>query len=78
MLQCTIFGGRTKGANEKYFVFVHQYGGNVRTTYNCYEATDSEHRIKQKDNLIISIATQICSWNRDVLFLAKKTVDGRL
>ena len=27
MLQCTIAGGRTKGANEKCFVFVHQYGG---------------------------------------------------
>ena len=27
MLQCTIAGGRTKGANEKSFVFVHQHGG---------------------------------------------------
>ena len=28
MLQCTISGGRTKGANEKSFVFVHQHGGH--------------------------------------------------
>ena len=28
MLQCTIAGGRTKGANEKSFVFVHQHGGH--------------------------------------------------
>ena len=29
MLQCTIAGGRTKGANdERSFVFVHQHGGN--------------------------------------------------
>jgi len=27
MLQCTIAGGRTKGANEKSVVFVHQHGG---------------------------------------------------
>ena len=27
MLQCAIAGGRTKGANEKSFVFVHQHGG---------------------------------------------------
>ena len=27
MLQCTIAGGRTKGANKKSFVFVHQHGG---------------------------------------------------
>ena len=26
MLQCTIAGGRTKEANEKSFVFVHQHG----------------------------------------------------
>ena len=26
MLQCTIAGGRTKGANEQSFVFVHQHG----------------------------------------------------
>ena len=26
MLQCTIAGGQTKGANEKSFVFVHQHG----------------------------------------------------
>ena len=28
MLKCTIAGGRTKGANERSFVFVHQYGGD--------------------------------------------------
>ena len=27
MLQCTIGGGQTKGANEYSFVFVHQHGG---------------------------------------------------
>ena len=27
MLQCTIAGGRTKGANKKSFVFVRQHGG---------------------------------------------------
>ena len=27
MLICTIAGGRTKGANEYSFVFVHQHGG---------------------------------------------------
>ena len=27
MLQCTIDGGQTKGADEKSFVFVHQHGG---------------------------------------------------
>ena len=27
MLQCTIVGGRTKGANKESFVFVHQHGG---------------------------------------------------
>ena len=27
MLKCTIAGGRTKGANEESFVFVHQRGG---------------------------------------------------
>ena len=26
MLQCTIAGERPKGANEKSFIFVHQYG----------------------------------------------------
>ena len=31
MLQCTIAGGRTKGANQKSFVFVHQHG--------CYDVT---------------------------------------
>ena len=28
ILQCTIAGGRTKGANERSFVFVHQHGGD--------------------------------------------------
>ena len=28
MLQCTIAGGRTKGADERSFVFVHQQGGD--------------------------------------------------
>ena len=28
MPQCAIAGGRTKGANKKSFVFVHQHGGN--------------------------------------------------
>ena len=28
MLQCTIAGEQTKGANERSFVFVHQHGGD--------------------------------------------------
>ena len=28
MLKCTIAGGRTKGANERSLVFVHQHGGD--------------------------------------------------
>ena len=31
MLQCTIAGGRTKGTNERSFVFVHQHGGDDGT-----------------------------------------------
>ena len=34
MLQCTIAGGRTKGANWKSFIFVHQYGGNYLSHYD--------------------------------------------
>ena len=40
MLQCTIAGGRTKGANdERSFVFVHQHGGNDVTTYGVFSLT---------------------------------------
>ena len=28
MLQCTIAGGRTKRANERPFVFIHQHGSD--------------------------------------------------
>ena len=37
MLQCANAGGRTRGANEKCFVFVHQHGG--------YDVTLKPHKI---------------------------------
>ena len=34
MLQCTIAGGLTKGANEKSFVFVHQHGRQIDSLFS--------------------------------------------
>ena len=40
MMQCTIDGGRIKGANERSFLFVHQHGGDDVTSKPPISATE--------------------------------------
>ena len=53
MLQCTIAGGRTKGAKEKSFVFVHQHGGyDVTWKLPIEYLTRSLHKLVCKDTRV--------------------------
>ena len=47
MLQYTIAGGRTKGANDRSFVFVHQHGGDdvtykLKVSIECFHSRDQK------------------------------------
>jgi len=58
MPQCAIAGGRTKGANKKSFVFVHQHGGNdVRWKLPVTDIQDND--VARNAFMIQRIITQI-------------------
>ena len=67
MLQCTIAGGRTEGANKKSFVFVHQHGGCDVTGKPPKEVTHKNNRQAAAAN----VTTQRSVATASVLFLIK-------
>ena len=52
MLQCTIAGGRTKGANERSFVFVHQHGDDDVTCEPSIELRRSKQQDKHAQTAV--------------------------